>query len=343
MDDQMNKRKEKSCINKFITAWIWFILALTLILFLIVTFDRCSFHNRVYEVASVDVVKEKLREIPIDSLRVYKVNTSQNSNHNRRCSAIDTAFESTNTKDSTFVTVYISKSNKDSYSNDVSLLELMKKSDVFLGSNSLTYLVTLIVALLASLLLYRVEGDEIKKESIRETKREADALKKDVDNLNAEAEQLKDELKTSIQNNCSTYEHFTRFNRLLTLNKSIYNLSIIIGNVVMSLSLSKNDDENDAIALEVGNLCSRLSLFCDQINDLLNDCEQRLDYLTRDEHYILSSYLDDMLSGLKKSMKCIKDLNNDTLLSIVNKNFLNIKDVKNVIDSLSRKERNDII
>lgn len=377
MNDQKNKGEERSACKTIIMIWIGFIMLLTIIMFVVVTIDRCSFHNKVYKNASFAILKEKLK---VDSVHLYNSRVQQSIQVSLKNSEIDSLANMVNPKDSILASFYISGSNKTDCKEGRSLIELMEKSEGLLGSNGLTYLVTLIVALMASLLLYRVEDmeklraynesyiDIIKtrlpemeksqetnkilqgelQQFSKEQKRKAEELKVAVDSLNGEASVMKNEVvnlrnesgiikesyEKSMRKISSDYEKITKFNRLLALNESIYNLSIMIGNVVSTFSHTRGNKKKDAIALEIGNLCSRLSLFCDQITDLLRDSEQRLDYLTKEEHYILASYIDDALSGLNKSMKCIKDLKNDTLLSIINEKIIIVEDIKGKIDSM---------
>lgn len=192
------------------------------------------------------------------------------------------------------------------HSHDDSLLDVLSKSDGLLNANGITYCVTLIVALLASLLLYRIETME---------------------KLVEENNSLKEETK-------SYYTHAVRFDNILTRLESAYNMTILIGNITTTLLHTKTDNEGISISTNIGHLCTRLSLICSEIDDRLNKRESRLDYLSKDENNIIEMYLEDTIDELRRSLSFINRAGNKDLQSILNNNIHSIEYIKETIDAI---------
>lgn len=307
-DVEKEKGNKESCWYKFIKGWIWLILALTITMFIIVTIDRCTFHNVVYKKAKTEVIKEMTKGIPVDSL----------------CYSAD----------SSVITICIHDTDI-AENNFTKQLEYLEKSDSLLSSNSLTYLVTLIVALLAALLLFRAEADETSKEKIHKLKREAQKLEKDLSNLKKTSEDEIRQLNITGMELTSYYNHVKSYNYFLTPVESIYFLSIMISNATSTLSPSKSDKENENIVNEVGgSLCSRLDLICDSIKD------SKIDYLTTDENNILKTYLDDGRSALKRSRGSVNSINYESLKTLINNNLNSVKNIIEMIDNVEIRDEN---
>ena len=137
----------KNYTHIFIKTLIGVIFVFILGMFVIEIIDRREFHDQILKNAAIEVemLKNGHSSVKIDSCV---------------CAA--------------------DSSKTDSQNNNLSVLDIMKESDGLLGANGLTYIVTLIVALLASLLLFREgevnnlkdEAKEFRKNAI-ESKREA--------------------------------------------------------------------------------------------------------------------------------------------------------------------------
>lgn len=184
-------------------------------------------------------------------------------------------------------------------------LDILAKSDALLNANGLTFCITLIVSLLASLIAIKIETNEQK---MRET------IEKNID---------------------SQYINTSKFDRLLIRIESAYNVTIFIGN--MSMMLSPTNNANDSISKNIGNLCSRLSLICGDINDRLSKRESRLDFLTIDEKEILNMYFEDALEELKRSMSRAQSIDNNALCSIIGKILYKLEDIQYQIDAIEVK------
>lgn len=191
-----------------------------------------------------------------------------------------------------------------------SLIDVYSKSDGLLSANGLTLIVSLIVSLLASLLLYRIE----KMEKLVEKNRKL-------------------EEKTQ-----SYYSRITKFNTLLSRVVSIYNLSIIIGNVSMALSPYKREEENKIISEEIGSLSSRLSRICSQIESRFNERKYKLNYITMEEKNMLDTYLDDATGELERSINVAYRMEFDHLENILKNKRILIEDIKDALKMVEIEE-----
>ena len=161
----------------------------------------------------------------------------------------------------------------------------------------------MIVSLFISLLLYRIE----------------------------KMEKLLEENKALKEETYSYYTHTAKFDNILTRIESAYNLTIIIGNITISLSQNVT---NQRILENIANLCSRLSLISGEIESRLNHRESTLDYLTDDERGILNTYLEDTLEELKRVHQRIV---NKQLIGIIENNILGVENIMDLVGGIEKK------
>lgn len=206
-------------------------------------------------------------------------------------------------------------SNTNNYSSssqktnqDDSLLDVLSKSDGLINSNELTFCVTLIVSLLATLVVYKIETNE---KNIKET------ILKEVSYRYISA---------------SKYEH------LLIRIESVYNMTMLIGNTATMLLHARSDDESTHISTNIAHLCTRLSLLCSEIDDCLNKRKSRVDYLSIDEKSILDMYLEDALDALKRSLSLATRFRVIDLCTIIEGNINSVQDILEAIDEIELKE-----
>lgn len=146
-----------------------------------------------------------------------------------------------------------------------------------------------------------------------------------------------------------------KYDHMLNWIASAFNLSIMIGNLTRSIPHNNyihfpiigdvaiknggfNSEERDSVPCQIGALCSRLLNICGDINDRFNNIEQRLDYLTQDEQYILNTYLDDAIEELKRSKKIVNHIKH--LNDYIGEDIKCMEEIKKNIESVIVKEDN---
>lgn len=310
----------------------------------VVVYDRYKFHWLVNEIASneIIIIKEKQKQSIIDSL-----------------------------KESNFSTNFIISTTHKKNDQVDNLSDLLQKNDSLLSANGLTYLVTLIVALLASFLINKLDrmeeaikvakasnekmeeaikvakaSNEKMEEAIKlakESKKGIEESKKVAMELQEKIYRLRGVLSESLNNieileNRTElyYKHITIFDYTLNQIASIFNLSIMISNATATFSPSKSDEENKNIATEVGgSLCSLLDLIYDN-----NIKDSIIDYLTTEEKDIIFTYLDDAQSALNRSKGKANISNQKELTNYIDKNIKSIKNIKEMIDKVKIQDEN---
>lgn len=159
--------------------------------------------------------------------------------------------------------------------------EFVSECHFLMDNSTITFLVTLIIALLATLLLNRIEKME---------------------NLvmhNWELVNKNEEIK------CETSEfiiHSINYNIFLVHTESIYNISIMIDN--LTDIICGQDKTNLSI---VGVLCSRIAINVDKLDEMIDS--NKIKSFARNEGDILFSYIDDTLGLLRRSISTIKERN----------------------------------
>lgn len=238
------------------------------------------------------------------------------------------------------------------HNNEEHFLDVLSKSSTLISANELTFFFTFIVAILSIFFVYRIAK---------------------LEDVITENNKFKDEIKLSMKNNASYYIHTAEYEYILACIGSIYTLSIIIGNIIMTLSpikeskrenkfilkkieghpcitskfkdailtlsiFSQGEEEQENIFEELGILSSRLSIMCEQIKNHLDSQKHKLFFFNQKEKEILYTYLDDALGELNRSVKRIELLGNEGLFNIIRDKKQKIKVIKDIMDSIEIRE-----
>ena len=159
------------------------------------------------------------------------------------------------------------------------LLRAYETSSGLLSANGLTYIVTLIVALLATLLLYRIE---------------------EVEHLSRKNEKLEEEAK-------SYYVHASAYNELLTRFESIYDLTMIISSLVLVKdTIDKNTKDEQRVLEKIGSICSRVSILLEKVELVHYGVFARIAALEKAEKEIIETYLKDTQDELNRISSLLK-------------------------------------
>ena len=187
------------------------------------------------------------------------------------------------------------------------ILKAYEKSNGLLSSNGLTYIVTLIVALLAALLLYRINEVEVlihKNEKLEE-------------------------------NVLSYYSHATALNALLTRFESVYDLTMIISSLeIVDSSLSEESaDKKEMVHKKIGTICSRISILLEKVDLEYLDFLIRIHSLDDAEREILETYLNDSKEELNRISSGLK--NRGVIIhSVVDLLIVRIEDIDEKLDRI---------
>ena len=144
------------------------------------------------------------------------------------------------------------------------LLDILTKSYRLIDANNLVFFFTFIVAVLSIFFGYKTIAVDRAIIDLEKTKKEVEMSRGKIQEEIDKVERQKKEIKSAIN-------HSVRFNHLLTRVASIYDIGVMIGNSSMALSPEKLRKDNQSISIKVGELCSRLSLICDETNNRLKD------------------------------------------------------------------------
>ncbi|MDR1611038.1 MAG: hypothetical protein LBS08_05980 [Candidatus Symbiothrix sp.] len=182
--------------------------------------------------------------------------------------------------------------------------ELKLARDSLINANTLTFLVTLIVGLLASLLVFRIDK---------------------IDRLVNENK----ELKSTIENTLTDYLSKTvKFNIFLTYIENIHYMVNMIANVTSIIELHNSTDFR-----QVGVLCSRIDPIMYKITESLEHNRLCLSKESRTEKEILCTFTDEIVSLLEKVSPIIRNTgslifkNIDDIFSQMHRIQKRIKDI----------------
>lgn len=229
-------------LQKAITALIAIILLLIVSLVVIESRDRYSFHKQVKDIEEM-MATDSVATISQDTTMLVDVKSAESIPN--RLTAED-------------------------------MLKIYESSSGLLTANGLTYVVTLIVALLAALLLYRIQ---------------------EVGALVRKNQRLEDNVKLH-------HEHAAAYNEILTRLESMYDLTMIVSsltmleNVINNVSSSKED-----LYVKIGTICSRMSIILDKVEDSEKDIFFRSKGFEKSEKDILETYIKDTQDELERISK----------------------------------------
>lgn len=318
----MNKKKwsTSECL-------IGLILGLLVLMLVVVVHDRYVFHKFVYNkaVCEVALLKKAKKSCPCSCKCRHYVDSIAKPLQNRSSAEVANTNNIRQTVNVNSNSSSLSKVVEDASS----LFSLMKDVDGLISANGLTFLISLIVALLIALVTDRIGAMEkfrvdMRKEREEEKKNLNNYLKEQIEKKDSETKETIEKAIEDVYNKTKDkttlmYNHLTNYDMLLTRVESLFNLAITIGSVTRFMSLIPvyNTKIKKSFSEEIGTLCSRFSLLCDSIGDIFNTSEIKNDNLSKYEICILYTYLLDAKVELKKSREMVRDRNNENLYIIL--------------------------
>lgn len=237
--------------HKTVRIIVYIMLSLIMLLFVSGTLNSCVVHHKVINMVSTCTDSMKLNNHTINKC-IYE---------NRE----------------------IPVSIVEKYTSDIR--EFASECYFLLDSNAVTYMVTLIVALLAALLLNRIE--KIESLVIRN------------EQLVTKNEELIKQNK-NIKNEVAKYiSQSTICNMVIIRIESVYDISIMIDNITDMVNFQGSNN-----FLKVGELCSRIHITTDELFESIN--KNKFMFLSETERQIMFTYIDDSLGLLERAGKSIK-------------------------------------
>lgn len=152
------------------------------------------------------------------------------------------------------------------------LKELIEKAHFAFDSGTLTYMVTIIVTLLITLIGYRINK---------------------IERLIEENRLLKEQIETYVYKS-------NHYSILLTKIESIYHLTIMCQNSAEGIHTQVGGKNYK----QVGSLCSRITVHIEKTEDILNS--KKRFFLTQEEKITLSTYIDDISESLERTEKLLE-------------------------------------
>lgn len=231
------------------------------------TYSRITYHQQVKEAAKTEACQIGKKECVshLDTLFSNQKTVSK-VEQQEQCS------------ESSVNTLYINNNHQCGHdcNHKESVLDVLEKSDGLLSANGLTYLVTLIVALLATLLLNQID-------KVRDLLKENEKL---VDKATKLFDKAEENLAQTVN-----------YDFLFSLIKSNYDLAMMIENFTMTSAPHNNQD----VLRQIGMLRFRLNKNLSLINECQDNRNTRLESLTKEQHLMLANYLDDTIEALHRS------------------------------------------
>lgn len=322
-----NKKYRKKGEQRFVKCLIRIIIALIVLMLILVVHDRYAFHKQVYDNAITEINAHK---------KAYADSAALDS-LNRRGLFVDTiskpvqiSASSSDLRNHNEIkqTVNIN-SNIDpikQIAEDVySTIDTLKDTDGLISANGITYLISLIVALLIALVSDRVIAMENLMRNL--TDKKADMEK----NIQIQISQLDKIIEEKTQQKLNSRitmfsTHTTNYNNILNRIETIYNHTILIDNTISSAGI------NEKTPALIGLLSSRINLIYDDIIARFNDNKRRLDFITSDEKLLLGTYLEDALLCLKDTLNTVN--NNKALLKMVEDKIYLVEEIRDKIDAI---------
>ncbi len=328
----MNNKYDNCCEHKFFKCIIWLTIGLIAIMLVIVVRDRYVFHNRVYDIA-VSEIKDRQtpradpvifdslnnRKLHTDTIKLQKTNSSSSNKENFN-------------EISQSVTINNSDPISHIKEDIISLIDELKDTDGLIGANGITFLISLIVALLISLVSDRViamedlmrQFHDLSAETMKYTKEMPQIIK-----LNNETQK---EIQRIREINALFYIHTSNYSNTLNRVESLYNHTILIDNTISSIEVNEKTTE------VIGLLGSRINLICDEIIDRFNNSKLKLDFITSEEKSLLETYIDDTLLCLQEDLKEINKKGNVALSTIIQDKIYLVEEIRDIIGTIEVRE-----
>lgn len=350
MSHILNKIIKWFSIHLFVVGITTSVIILIIGMSAIVVHDRIKFHNQIYKNAHICVKsrnweqhQHKVHHLVINS--VLNIDSLQKGNSNN-CQST-TKYEIDLTPN--YHNYDICNQDKTEYhiANhhnciEDSKLKVLKDSDGLLNANGLTYLITLIVALLSALVINST--DKVSKYlldigTIRDRLEEkAKVLEDKARVLDDKTKVLEDKAK-AIEGRANSYhKHITKYNHILTRIGSAYNLSTQIGNVMFSTHQAEKNETKEAILQQLGMLLYRLSKMCKETQVQLKVYDNILGNLTEEEKDIIYTYIEDSQNELDRIRDSAeKDLKSSKLSGMINNILYSINEIRETINSIKEE------
>lgn len=321
-----NKKNEKSCGQNFIKCLIGIIIALIALMLIVVVRDRCVFHKKVYDVALSEINTHK--KTHTDSTALDSLN-KRGAFADTISKPVQISASSSDASNHNEISQTVNINNPDpikQITEDVSsIIDTLKDTDGLISANGITYLISLIVALLIALVSDRVIAME-------KLMREMNDLRVDIEKtMQMQISQLDDKIEEKTQQKLkSSNNHTTNYNNLLNKIASLYNHIILID---ITLSSAEINEKTSGVILLLN---SRINIICDDIKDRVNNKEKNLDFITSDEKSIIFTYVEDARDCLESNLKKLKV--DDILYNPIQDKMYLVEEIRDKIDSIEVQE-----
>lgn len=326
-----NKKYEKSCGQKFIKCLIGIIIALIALMLIVVVRDRCVFHKKVYDVALSEINTHK--KTYADSTALDSLNKS-GAYADTISKPVQISASSSDARNHNEISQTVNINNPDpikQVTEDVSsIINTLKDTDGLISANGITYLISLIVALLIALVSDRVIAMEKLMADMRKLEAKLRGIETErVENMLKMQEQISEVQKLQ-QQVIPFYSHATNYNNLLNKIESLYNHILLID---VTLSSAEINEKTPEVILSLN---SRINIICDDIKDRVDNKKNSLDFITSDEKSIIFTYVEDALSCLKINLKNLKV--GDILYETIQDKMYLVEEIRDKIDAIEVKD-----
>ena len=211
------------------------------------------------------------------------------------------------------------------YPTDFAKLRIARES--LMNANTITFMVTLIVGLLASLLVYRIDKIEqlVKKnerlfKKIKGLVSENARIKRDNQNLKSEIN------KTA--NDINDISKAVKFDVIPMYVENIHSTANLM-NIITHIMISQHSSD----FRQIGYLCSRIELMIYRIHESLDREELSFSKVNLGKKDILNTYLDETLGILDEISSTIKKTNSK-IYNNIDTLYHQMKDIKDKIDKM---------
>jgi hypothetical protein len=298
----------------------------------VVVRDRYVFHNRVYDIAVSEITERQMPcadPVIFDSLNDKKIYTdtikTQESNPSSSNARNLNKISQTGTDNNSAPISHIKE-------DVISLIDELKDTDGLIGANGITFLISLIVALLISLVSDRVIAMEDLMRQFHELSAETMKYTKEMPRIIKLNNETQKEIQRIREINTLFYVHTTNYNNILNRIESLYNHAILIDNTISSIEVNEKTSE------VIGLLGSRINLICDEIIDRFNNSKLKLDFISSDEKSLLETYIDDTLLCLQEDLKEINKKENNVLSTIIQDKIYLVEGIRDIIGTIESRE-----
>lgn len=318
--------------QRFVKYIIRTIIALIILMLIIVVHDRFVFHKQVYDSAISEINAQKKAHAASATLdTLYRRGIFEDT----ISKPVQISASSSDARNHNEMSQTVNINNPDpikQITEDItSTIDTLKETDGLISANGITYLISLIVALLIALVSDKVLAVGKQMSLVN------DLIAKSDNYIQEQISELDDKIEDKIQqklksNTILIYNHTTNYNNILNRVVSLYNHTILIDITLSSAEV--NDRTSHVIDL----LNSRVNLIYDGIMNRFNDKKYSLEFVTLDEQSLLYTYIEDALYCLNMNFKTVITMNDDYLQSIIQDKINIIEEIKDKIDAIEIQE-----